>query len=142
VPVAAAGDPARSTTGKRVIGTMHEMGLATEIVRIVTESIPAEMAGSKVARVNLKVGKLAAVVPQSLRFCFEIVAKDTPVEGAQLEIQEIAVIARCHHCHLQWEIGEPVFICPQCQSGSIEMLSGRELDIDSIELEEDEESHV
>ena len=121
---------------------MHEMGIATEIVRIVTDSIPAEMAGSKVARVNLKVGKLAAVVPQSLRFCFEIVAKETPVEGAQLNIQEVAVVARCNSCDHQWEIGEPVFICPQCQSGSIEMLSGRELDIDSIELEEDEDAHV
>jgi hydrogenase nickel incorporation protein HypA/HybF len=116
---------------------MHEMGIATEIVRIVTESIPPEMIGCKVARVNLKVGKMAAVVPQSLRFCFDIVAKETPAEGAHLEIQEIAVVARCHSCGHQWEIGEPVFVCPQCQSGSIEMLSGRELDIDSIELEEE-----
>ena len=116
---------------------MHEMGIASEIVRIVTESIPAEMAGSKVARVNLKVGKMAAVVPQSLRFCFEIAAKETPAEGAMLEIQEIAVVARCNDCEHQWEIGEPAFVCPRCRSGSIEMLSGRELDIDSIELEED-----
>ena len=116
---------------------MHEMGIATEIVRIVTESIPPDMIGSKVARVNLKVGKLSAVVPQSLRFCFEIVAKETPVAGARLEIQEVAVIARCKQCNHSWEIGEPVFSCPECQSGSIEMLSGRELDIDSIELEEE-----
>jgi len=116
---------------------MHEMGIATEIVRIVTESIPADMIGCKVARVNLKVGKMAAVVPQSLRFCFDIVAKETAAEGARLEIQEIAVIAHCHACEHQWEIDEPVFICPQCRSGSIEMLSGRELDIDSIELEEE-----
>ncbi len=121
---------------------MHEMGIATEIVRIVTESIPADMDGCKVARVNLKVGKLAAVVPQSLRFCFEIVAKETPVQGARLEIQEIAVVARCNDCDHQWEIGEPVFSCPQCRGGNIEMLSGRELDIDSIELEEEEDPHV
>ncbi len=112
------------------------MGIATEIVRIVTESIPPDMIGCKVARVNLKVGKLAAVVPQSLRFCFDIVAKETPVEGARLDIQEVAVIARCNDCDHSWEIGEPVFSCPKCQSSSIEMLSGRELDIDSIELEE------
>lgn len=116
---------------------MHEMGIATEIVRIVIESIPAQMAGCKVACVNLKVGKLAAVVPQSLRFCFEIVAKETPAEGARLEIQEIAVTARCNHCNHEWEIGEPVFRCPQCRGTGIEMLSGRELDIDSIELEEE-----
>jgi len=116
---------------------MHEMGIATEIVRIVAESIPPDMTGSKVARVNLKVGRLAAVVPQSLRFCFDIVAKETPVEGARLDIQEVAVMARCNDCDHSWEIGEPVFSCPKCQSSSIEMLSGRELDIDSIELEEE-----
>jgi hydrogenase nickel insertion protein HypA len=77
---------------------MHEMGLATEIVRIVTDSIPADMAHPRVARVNLKVGKLAAVVPQSLLFCFEIAAKETLAEGAQLHIEEIAVSARCNTC--------------------------------------------
>jgi len=117
---------------------MHEMGLASEIVRIVTESIPVEMAGSRVARVNLKVGRLAAVVPQSLRFCYDIVAKGTPAEGSRLNILEVAVEARCNGCQHQWEIDEPVFVCPQCRGTSIEMLSGRELDIESIELEEEE----
>jgi hydrogenase nickel incorporation protein HypA/HybF len=115
---------------------MHEMGIAAEIVRIVTESIPAELTGSKVARVNLRVGKLAAVVPQSLKFCFEIVAQETAAEGARLEIEEIPVMARCHGCNHQWEISEPVFTCPQCRGLAVETLSGRELDIDSIELEE------
>jgi len=116
---------------------MHETGIATEIVRIVTESIPQDLIGGKVARVYLKVGKLAAVVPQSLRFCFDIVAKETPVAGAILEIQEVAVTARCNDCDHIWEIGEPVFSCPSCRSSSIEVLSGRELDIDSIEMEEE-----
>ena len=116
---------------------MHEMGIATEIVRIVTESIPADVRDPKVARINLKVGKLAAVVPQSLRFCFEIAAKDGPVEGAELHIDEIGVSARCNDCANLWEISEPAFQCPKCDSGSIEMLTGRELDIETIELVEE-----
>ena len=116
---------------------MHEMGIATEIVRIVTESIPADMADPKVARINLKVGKLAAVVPQSLQFCFEIAAKDGPAEGAELRIEEIGVSARCNDCANLWQVDAPTFRCPKCQSNSLEMLSGRELDIDSIELEEE-----
>jgi hydrogenase nickel incorporation protein HypA/HybF len=115
---------------------MHEMGIAAEIVRIAVESIPEEMAGSRVVRVHLRVGKLAAVVSESLRFCFEVVARETPAEGAELEIQELAVVARCDGCDHQWEIENAVFNCPRCGSGAIEMLSGRELDIDSIELEE------
>jgi hydrogenase nickel incorporation protein HypA/HybF len=112
------------------------MGIAAEIVRIAVESIPEKMAGSRVVRVHLNVGKLAAVVPESLRFCFEIVAKETPAEGARLEIQELAVVAQCNGCDHQWEIESAVFSCPRCGSGAIDMLSGRELDIDSIELEE------
>jgi hydrogenase nickel incorporation protein HypA/HybF len=113
---------------------MHEMGIATEIVRIVTASIPADMVAPKVARINLKVGKLAAVVPQSLTFCFDIAAEHTPAQGAQLHIEEVAVTARCNECRHRWQISDPVFCCPQCNSGSLEMLSGRELDIESIEL--------
>lgn len=113
---------------------MHEMGLATEIVRIVTESIPSDMVDPKVERVNLKVGKLAAVVPQSLKFCFDIVAKDGPADGAELHIEEIGVSARCNDCAHRWDIDAPAFQCPRCNSGSIEMLTGRELDIESIEL--------
>jgi hydrogenase nickel incorporation protein HypA/HybF len=115
---------------------MHEMGIAAEIVRIAVDSIPEEMAGSKVVRVNLRLGRLSAVVSESLRFCFEIVAKETPAEGAQLEIQQVPVVARCHECDHQWEIETAAFGCPRCGSGAIDMLSGRELDIDSIELEE------
>lgn len=113
---------------------MHEMGIATEIVRIVTESIPADLTDPRVERINLKVGKLAAVVSQSLRFCFDIAAKETPAEGADLHIEEIAVSALCLDCRHRWQIEDPVFHCPQCDSGSIEMLTGRELDIESIEL--------
>ena len=117
---------------------MHEMGIATEIVRIVTDSIPPDLKAPKVARINLTVGKLAAVVPQSLLFCFEIAAKETPAEGALLEIEEIAVSAQCNGCGHQWEMDEPAFQCPQCEGTSVEMLSGRELDIESIELEEED----
>ncbi|MBW2613648.1 MAG: hydrogenase maturation nickel metallochaperone HypA, partial [Deltaproteobacteria bacterium] len=70
---------------------MHEMGIAMQIIEIATAAIPAEEGDVKVARVNLKVGKLAAVVADSLRFCFEIAAKETPLEGAELGIEEIPV---------------------------------------------------
>jgi hydrogenase nickel incorporation protein HypA/HybF len=113
---------------------MHEMGIATEIVRIVIESIPPDLVNPRVERVNLKVGKLAAVVPQSLTFCFEIAAQGGPAEGARLHIEEIGVSARCHDCANEWMIDQPAFQCPECSSGSIEMLTGRELDIESIEL--------
>jgi hydrogenase nickel incorporation protein HypA/HybF len=116
---------------------MHEMGIALQIVEITTASLPADLGDARVAAVNLKIGKLAAVVPESLRFCFEVAIKDTPLAGAKLVIEEIPVVAKCNDCDAQWTINTPVFICQNCQSGSLEILSGRELDIESIEVEEE-----
>jgi hydrogenase nickel incorporation protein HypA/HybF len=117
---------------------MHEMGIAMEIMDIALASIPAEMTGARVARVNLKVGRLSAVVPDSLRFCFEVVARDTALAGAELHIEEIPVHARCNACRREWTIDQPAFACPHCENGDITLLSGRELDIESLELEEEE----
>ncbi|HSM74744.1 MAG TPA: hydrogenase maturation nickel metallochaperone HypA [Desulfobacterales bacterium] len=116
---------------------MHEMGLALQIVEITKASLPPELAGARIQRVNLKVGQMAAVVPESLRFCFEAITRNTPLEGAELCMQAVAVVARCRACGHEWTLEEPVFRCPACDSGDVEVLSGRELDIVSIEVEND-----
>jgi len=113
---------------------MHEMGIALQIIDIATASIPSDMADARVEKVNLKVGKLTAVVAESLHFCFEIAARETPLEGATLNIEEIPVVARCSDCRFEWTVDAPVFTCQRCDSQAIELLSGRELDIDSIEV--------
>jgi hydrogenase nickel incorporation protein HypA/HybF len=117
---------------------MHEMGIAMEIIDIARASIPEDMQGAKIQRVNLQVGKLSAIVPDSLRFCFDLATKETPLEGAELVIEELDVVARCKDCQAQWTVTEPVFTCTACQSGAIDILSGRELDITSIEIEDEE----
>ena len=117
---------------------MHEMGIAMQIIEIASASIPQDVAEVRVERVNLKIGKLAAVVPESLRFCFEIASRDTPLAGANLHIDEIPVVARCKDCHEEWTIQAPVFSCVACNSGKIDILSGRELNIESIEIAEEE----
>ncbi len=117
---------------------MHEMGIAMEIIDIATASIPADLKNVRVERINLKVGKLSAVVSDSLRFCFEIVAKDTSLSDAELYIEEIPVVVRCDDCHTQVAISKPVFTCQKCNSGNVNLISGRELDIESIEVAQEE----
>jgi hydrogenase nickel incorporation protein HypA/HybF len=117
---------------------MHEMGIALQIVEIATASIPPHLAGGRVRAVNLKLGKLSAVVADSLQFCFEAAARDTVLESACLHITEVPIRARCSACCREWIIETPDFICPACRGGDIELLSGRELDIESIELLEEE----
>jgi hydrogenase nickel incorporation protein HypA/HybF len=113
---------------------MHEMGIAMQIAEIASAAVPPEMQGLGVKQVNLRVGKLAAVVPDSLRFCFEIITRDTVLAGAGLQIEEIPVKALCQDCNAEWFIEGPVFRCEKCDSGSIRILSGRELEISSIEI--------
>jgi hydrogenase nickel incorporation protein HypA/HybF len=118
---------------------MHEMGIALEIIDIARASIPADMPDATVARVNLKVGKLSAVVPESLRFCFGVAAKDTPLSGADLHIEEVPVTIRCDACQHERVVSEPVFSCRACGSGKVTLLSGKELDIISIELAQEDD---
>lgn len=113
------------------------MGIALQVIEIAAASIPEELRHARVARVNLVVGKLSAVVTDSLRFCFEAASKETPVEGAELAIEQVPVVARCNGCGHQFTIEEPAFSCPACKSGNITLVSGRELDIKSIEIEDE-----
>ncbi len=113
---------------------MHEMGIAQQMVDIALASIPDDIVNPKVEIVNLRIGQLAAVVDDSLKFCFEIITKDSPLEGAQLVIESVPVQVRCKGCSHQWQVDGPVFTCPSCKDGAVEILSGRELEISSMEL--------
>jgi hydrogenase nickel incorporation protein HypA/HybF len=65
---------------------MHELSITRNVVAIVSE----KAVGQRVTRVRLEIGRLSAVVPDSIRFCFDICAQGTPLEGAELEIVESA----------------------------------------------------
>jgi len=64
---------------------MHELGLAMEVVEIVTR----RAAGASVRRVVVEVGALAAVLPDALSFSFQLASEGTSAAGAQLEIIEL-----------------------------------------------------
>jgi len=113
---------------------MHEMGVAQQLVQIALDSIPNDIENPKIEIVNLKIGKLASVVEHSLTFCFEIITKDTPMEDAKLNIDFIAVTVHCKSCDNNWEVKGPVFKCPYCEDGDVEMITGREIEITSLEL--------
>jgi hydrogenase nickel incorporation protein HypA/HybF len=117
---------------------MHEMGIALQVIDIALRSIPEDLSRRPVSAIRLKVGKLAAVVPASLRFCFEVAAKETPLKNAALVIEEIPVTLRCNDCKSEQTVETPVFICNRCGGGSIQIISGQELDIDSIEIADED----
>jgi len=113
---------------------VHELGIAANIIEIAIDSIPADLNNMPVEKINLKLGKFSSVVPESLRFCFETLIPGTCLEGTELSIEEVPITAKCKECNFQWVVSEPVFICKKCGSGLIDIISGRELDISSIEI--------
>ena len=112
---------------------MHEMGIAIQILDTATASLPGDNKNMVIRKINLKVGKLSAVAPESLRHCFEIVSKGTPCEGSLLEIEEVPAVARCKTCHSQWTVSDLDYICKKCQAPA-DIISGQEMSIESIEV--------
>ncbi len=110
---------------------MHELGITRNVVAIVLEAAK----GKRVTRVVLEVGKLGAVMADAIVFCFDVVAKDTPLEGARLEIRAIDGAARCRRCDHEFAVESLVAVCP-CGSRDLQVIRGEELMIKTMDIEE------
>jgi len=115
---------------------MHEMSIAENLFEIVVETIEKEEDIAKVEAVDLRIGKLRAVIPENLTFCFEVLCRGTAIEGARLRIEEIPIRVICKDCMEETEKTDPVFLCSKCGSPKLDLLSGKELEIRSIEVED------
>ena len=109
---------------------MHELAIAQSIVEAV-----CEVAGDvRVNRVQLKIGGLAGVISDSIRFCFDLCTRATVLEGAELQIEEIAARARCLECSAEFVVENFIALC-ECGSSRVEIVAGDELRITEVELE-------
>jgi hydrogenase nickel incorporation protein HypA/HybF len=113
---------------------MHELSLSSAIVNTVVK----HAAGRQVSLVSLRVGRLRQVVPDTLEFYFELVARDTVCERARLEQELVEARLRCNPCGSEWGIEIPAFRCPTCGGSDVVVASGEELEVESIEVEEAE----
>jgi len=111
---------------------MHELSLSGAIVNTAVKHAD----GRHVAVVNLRVGRLRQVVPDTLEFYFEFVARGTLCEGSELVVEVVDARLRCRPCAEEWEIEIPAFRCPTCGGSDVEIASGNEFEIESIEVEE------
>ncbi len=113
---------------------MHELSIATAVLN--TALAHAEQ--RPVSVVRMRAGRLRQVVPDSLLFYFEIVARGTVCEAARLELDEIEVRLRCSDCEHEWEPTIPAFRCPRCESAAVTVIAGDELEVQYIEVDEQE----
>ncbi len=113
---------------------MHEMSIAQNLIEIIEEEM--EKHGAKGLRsVRLHIGKLSAVVPEALSFCFGVITEGTALGGARLDMEIIPLQGHCQGCGDEFEIVDYAFVCPSCGSTRIETIAGQELSIVELEVE-------
>ena len=108
---------------------MHELGLAQQVVEICA----AASGGDRITRIVLEIGRLSAVLPDAMRFCFDAATEGTVAEGAVLEIVEIPGLGRCRACGRETEMDRPFARCA-CGETDFELLAGDELRIKAMEV--------
>jgi hydrogenase nickel incorporation protein HypA/HybF len=113
---------------------MHELSVAQSLIEAATEAI-TENGGVRAIRIRVRIGLLSGIVPEALRFSFDLAAEDTPCNGAELEIETVPVTVMCSHCNAAQVVTDIYrFSCPKCGSPTPQLLTGRELDLSSIEI--------
>lgn len=112
---------------------MHELSLSSAVINTALKHAD----GRRVTVVSLRVGRLRQVVPDTLEFYFEFVARGTLCEGARLEQEILEARLRCRACAREWAIEIPAFRCPTCGGSDVAVASGNEFEVESIEVEED-----
>ena len=108
------------------------MAIAESIVRIAGQHAN----GRQVTKVYLKVGHLRQVVPSALTFGFEIVAQGTPIEGAELALEQIPASGKCRSCGAGSQLPGFPLQCRECGGFDLEIIEGEELYVESLEMEE------
>jgi hydrogenase nickel incorporation protein HypA/HybF len=114
---------------------MHELSIAQNILEIVEQHLPPGN-GYAVKSVKLKLGELAGVVQDSLEFCFCAIIPGTRVAGATLDIERIPLRARCEQCYTVFAVEENDFSCSACGGSAVSVVSGRELQVTEIEIDD------
>ncbi|HTO46081.1 MAG TPA: hydrogenase maturation nickel metallochaperone HypA [Burkholderiales bacterium] len=113
---------------------MHELALTQGIVDLVTQ-VGRQEGLHRVTRVVVEVGVAAAVVPDALTFCFDIVAADTIARGAELVIEPVALRAVCRACGDEFDAASLASPCPDCGAYGPRLVRGRELRVKSLDGE-------
>ena len=113
---------------------MHELAITQSVLDIALEHAKNSNA-NKITRINLVVGEMTGIVDECVRFYFDFISKDTIASEAILSFQNVPTQAHCRHCDTTFALNGLQYRCPSCQQYDIEVMAGRELYVESIEVE-------
>jgi len=113
---------------------MHELGITQSILSIALEKAN-EAQASKITRINLIIGELSGIVDDCVQFYFDLLSKDTIAAEASLSFERTPNKLRCRNCATVFSPNELDWTCPNCRQANVDIISGRECRIESIEVE-------
>lgn len=120
---------------------MHEMSLVSALHDIVNEAAD-QSPFDNVRRLYLSVGQLSCVDPETLRWCIASSAQGTRLEQAEIFITIEPALARCQHCHNDYEPETLMSPCPHCGKNAQTLLSGRDMRVTAIDVDAAATSHA
>lgn len=120
---------------------MHELGIMTSVMETVEDS--AKQAGAtRILKVSLSVGEMTEAIEDALRFAFEALTEGTVHQGAQLDLEMVKPQSCCLDCGAVYEHDRFHMLCAECGSVNTQLIAGKELRIDSIEVDIPDEDDV
>jgi hydrogenase nickel incorporation protein HypA/HybF len=110
---------------------MHELSIAASIVDIAEDYARKEKAGV-ITKIEIEVGTLSGIVRESLEFAMEFAVKDTVLEKAKVEINDIPGKGECEQCHTVFEMNDLYTPCPKCNAFNPLIIQGKEMRVSSL----------
>lgn len=113
---------------------MHELAVTQNLLDLAL-SEAGKVKAKKISRISLVIGEMSGVVDESVRFYFGFLSKGTTAEGATLIFKKKETLARCQNCGREFAVRELNWVCPDCGCMRLEVISGDELFLESMEVE-------
>jgi hydrogenase nickel incorporation protein HypA/HybF len=115
---------------------MHELSMVEALIDQVTQELDRAGESGRVLRLDVSIGRLSGVHPDSVRFAFGLLVPGTILDRAEILIEEPKAVCHCHACDARVEIDDLVIECPECHADAITIEGGRDMMLQSIEIEE------
>lgn len=121
---------------------MHELSIAQQIVETVEDVLRKQNETARVSVVYVRVGALSGVIAEALEFAWDIACASTLLDGSRLSVEQVPITVRCDRCNAEHELpGLGPMRCPACDAPTPDVVRGRELDVVSVELDDEEDGH-